>query len=282
MPKKSIQCLKFLATVTFSTCIITNVNAQEFTSELTTKDRANFAISIEENADTKSNNGQESSESQQIIPSGIPLGGFVPFLGPEIEKVYIITQGVKIEKYWKSLTPEQWKHALQNQFTQTIVYNSKSSANLTTPVGSGNIGKGEFKLLFHNFRFRNYPCSASNPAAGTLLVGVGLRIDINAKFRKRGLAIGFSQLALAASKNKVRGSVEGNIVGLANSNTLSQVVGAAAGALTYESLVEASKAYAVANQAVENMVALSTPQIFGYRDLIEPGACLKALKAGLN
>ena len=50
------------------------------------------------------------------------------------------------------------------------------------------------------------------------------------------------------------------------------------GQLTYERLVEASKAYAVANQALEYMVELSNPQIFGFIDNVEKGECLKAFR----
>lgn len=256
--------------------------AQEFDAELTTQDRENFAQALNESLDFGVvKDGQEASDDRQTIPGSTPLGQFVPFFGAEIEKVSIIENGSKVEKFWQALTPEQWKKALQDQFTQTLVYDAKSSGSLTALPGSVTLGKGSFKLFYHNFRYKNYPCSVNNPNAGSLLVGVGIRIDIDAKFKSGSFSFGLGQLALSASRKKISGSVEGNIVGLANSNTLSQVVGAAAGDLTYESLVEAGKAHAVANQAVENMVALTNPRIFGYRDLTEPGACLASLQADI-
>ena len=66
---------------------------------------------------------------------------------------------------------------------------------------------------------------------------------------------------------------------MANSATLSAVVGAGTGELTFDRLIEASKAYTVANQVLENMIALANPRVFGYEDLVEEGGCLKAMRA---
>ena len=272
------RCTLYLVTLAAMACFSAPYTALAEGAEsiaIQSADLAGYAAGLHDAMNRAA--GEESGRRQQIVPTGTPVGQFVPFLGREIDTVTIIEDNQRVEKFWVSLTPAQWKQALQDQFIQTLVYDAKSSAGLKALPGAASLGKGEFYLAYHNFRYKSYPCSSTNRAAGELLVGVGLRININAKFKSGSFSIGLAQLALSASRSKVSGSVEANVVGLANSSTLSQVVGAATGALTYNSLVEASKAYAVAGQALEDIISLSNPRIIGYRDGTIAGSCLAAM-----
>ncbi|MFY0308262.1 hypothetical protein ACFMBG_00005 [Leisingera sp. D0M16] len=210
----------------------------------------------------------------------VPVAGtqfFTPWKGTEIEKVWVIEGGQKVERYWKALSPDVWRRELQNNFVQTEITDRKTGAEFSIPAGLNfSAKKGNFLLTYHNFRYKSYPCTTTNPHIGAVMVGVGVRIEIDAKFKNGSFSIGLTELALTASKNKVNGTIQADQVGLGNAKTLTQVVGATGSQVTYEGLVEASKAYAVANQAMEYMVELSNPQVFGFIDNVEPGACLKA------
>jgi hypothetical protein len=221
--------------------------------------------------------GAQDQWATRILQADGSVGQFVPFLGAPVDTVNVIENGKSVEKYWTALEAATWRQLLQDQFVQTLVYDSKTGASITAVPNVASVSKGTYVLVYHNFLYHDYPCSTAEPNQGRLYVGVGLRIDINATFKSGSVSLGLPQVALAASRNKVAGAVQANLVGLANSNTLTQVVGAASGNLTYESLVEASKAYAVAGQALENVSALSTPKVFGYRDLLKKGSCLEAL-----
>lgn len=210
----------------------------------------------------------------------VPVSGkqfFTPWKGVEVEKVAVIENGIRVEKYWKELSPDVWRSELQNNFVQTEIIDKKTGKEFSLPTGIGfSAKKGEFQLSYYNFRYKTYPCSVNKPNVGALLVGVGVRIEVDAKFKNGSFSLGFTELALSASKNRVTGTIQADQVGLGNANTLSQVVGATQGQITYEGLIEASKAYAVANQALEYMVDLSNPQVFGLIDNIEPGKCQEA------
>lgn len=222
---------------------------------------------------------EDSSKDGSIEKSAVSVSSFTPWNGVEIEKVSVVENGAKVEKFWKELKPDQWRQELQDQFTQTIVYDVKAGASVQLPAGTAfSIGRGDFRLSYHNFRYKSYPCDDSNPFIGSVLVGIGIRIDIDAKFRNGNFTLGLTNLALTANRDRVNGSIQANTVGLGNSTTLSQVVGAMNGQITYEGLVEASKAYAVANQALEYMVDLTNPKIFGFIDNDKPGECLAALR----
>lgn len=215
----------------------------------------------------------------QIIPGGVPLNTFIPFLGAEVVKVEVLVDGKMVEKYWQELTPEQWRRALPDQIISTTVYKADSSGSVSfLPYASGELKKGAYQLKYDNFRYKDFPCSKADPGAGRLYVGVGLRINANVNVKGRSVNIGFAPFALSASKQRVSGSIMTDIVGLANSKTLSQVVAETGGAVTYEGLIKASNAYAVAGQAIENMIELTNPRIVGYKDMRSEGSCLAALE----
>ncbi len=244
-------------------------------------DRVSFAYAL---ADAAENKGRISQErSGNVVPEDVPLNRFIPFLGREIETLSVIENGEKVEKFWQSLTPEQWRRALSSQHTETTIYKVDKGGSISyLPIASGDLSKGSYQLAYDNFRYKDYPCAADDPGAGRLYVGVGLRIRANINSKKGGFRIGFASFALSASRNEVNGTVSADIVGLANSNTLSQVVGAASGDITYESLIEASNAYAVAGQAIETMVELTNPRIVGYKDSRKAGSCLAAMEKSLG
>lgn len=268
------------ASVAVLTSLGGNSMAETLDLQLARSDLANFSADLQKGLEARS--APRSSPAIAQVPTKVPLGEFVPFLGREIEKVWLVENGQKVEKYWQQLTPEQWQLLLQDQFIKTQVYDAKSSAGLTALPGALSVGRGQYKLVYDNFRYKDYPCAPNDAEAGSLLVGVGLRIAVDANSKSSSLSLGIAQIALSASQKKVTGVIEANIVGLANSNTLSQVVAASSGALTYESLIEASNAYAVAGQALENITALSNPRIIGYKDQRAEGSCLAAMKAVLT
>ena len=144
---------------------------------------------------------------------------FTPWKGVEIEKVSVIESGQPLEKYWKELTPNAWRRDLQNHFAQTIVYDLKSGAELNIPTGALSFlnKRGKYNLGYHNFCYKSYPCTASDLYIGSVLVGVGVRIEIDASFKNGRFSLGIPELALSASKNRVSGLVQADLVGLGNS-----------------------------------------------------------------
>lgn len=144
---------------------------------------------------------------------------FTPWKGVEIEKVSVIERGQPVEKYWKELTPNAWRREFQNHFAQTIVYDLKSGAEFSIPTGALSFlnKRGKYKLSYHNFRYKSYPCAASNLHIGSVLVGVGVRIEIDASFKDGKFSSVISELALSASKDRVSGLVQADLFGLGNS-----------------------------------------------------------------
>ena len=283
MPRKQSKLYAVTILLLSQTLISFEGRAQAIDSELTSDFLAEFRAELESASLAQDELGFESSSANPTLEVGnTPIGEFVPFLGQEVERVSIIRNGEKVDVFWQELSPDEWRRVLQDQFIQTTIFDKQVGLTLAGGAGNAGLGKGTYRLTYHNFRTKIYPCSASNPAAGSLVVGVGLRILIDAEFKKRSLSIGFSSLALSANGNRVSGSIQADIVGLATSQTLGQVVGAASGSITYDSLIEASKAYAVAGQAIEGFSELSNPRVIGYIDLLEEGSCLAALGTGIG
>lgn len=270
--KKKLE-ICFRAAGLMIACCLLSAQTSEAQTEFYLTDESRSQIADALNSVRQTQEFELEGEADFVVPTG----RFVPFLGPEIVVVTTIENGEQVDKFWRELDPNQWRQMLSDQFIQTLVFNEESNGKFNF-FASATVGGGRYRLLYHNFRSKYYPCSRTDPNAGALLVGVGLRIEVDATFRRGSFTLGLPQLALSADRNRVSGVIQADIVGLANSNTLSQVVGAASGGLTYEKLVEASKAYAVANQAVENFVSLSNPRVFGYRDLRAEGSCLAAMR----
>lgn len=225
----------------------------------------------------------ETKGASDVPPTGGPLNAFIPFLGPEIEKVSIIKGGVKVDKFWQELSREEWTQAMSSDFNQIVLYDLNKEGDLSLSYsgaeGSLKLGKGKYRLRYHNIIYKPYVCSPENPNAGYLYVGVGLRITADVKTNKKGLSIGLGPLALSTSRNEISGTISAETVGLSGSSTLRQVVGELSKGLSYDTLIKATNALAVANQILEDKISFSSPRVFGYVDYNTSGACLAAAKA---
>ena len=220
--------------------------------------------------------GRSKQKNQNFVEG---LSEFVPMAGPIVRKVSLIENGQEVTKFWSELEVEQWKQALQNIFIDTVVYTKSTDSSFSLAPVSATATKGSFLLRYHNFIYRPYYCSADNPNAGQLYVGVGLRVNVEANFKKTGINASFSGIALGASSNKVQGQITAEVIGLSGSSTLQNVLADAQGGISYESMIEAGKTYSVAGQMIEDLVAVTEPQIFGYRDGLTVGSCYAALTA---
>lgn len=214
-------------------------------------------------------------EISNEIPKNWISDTIIPYIGPEMKKVTLVVNGVEVEKFWAELSPEVWRSQLQGQFSKTVINRVEADGSLTlVPVGV-SLEKKSYRLIYNNFITKDYPCSPKDPEAGSLLVGVGLRITADINTKSGGLKVPL--ISLAANAKKVKGSIEGRIVGLATSQTLSQVVGAGSKVVTFESLVEATNAYAVANAVLENKNLVAVPQVVGFVDRRAPNSCFDAM-----
>jgi hypothetical protein len=264
-----------VALATTIACAIGNANAAQFESKISDDVRGDYADALESPA------AGGFTASQDVIPDNFEADRVIPYLGPEVLQLKIVENGVLVDKYWQALTPEQWALALQDAWSQVTLYKVTTSGGLTImSAGSASLEKGKYRLTKDNFRYKNYPCSESDPGAGDLLVGVGLRIRADVESTKAGVKIGLPFLALEASRGKIKGTVDAQNIGLASYTTLDQVVKAATATVTFESLIAATVADSVAGQALENVVARTNPRIIGYIDKRGKGSCLAALNAG--
>ncbi len=202
----------------------------------------------------------------------------IPFRGPEVDKVNVVESGVLVEKFWSELAPDTRRSMLSNSYTSTTVFEVKSGGNLSIIPITADLKRKNYSLVFNNFRYKDYPCSAANPGAGRLLVGVGLRVEARVKVKEDGIGIGLPKLALAASKSKLEGFLESHIIGMATSPTLNEVVTAATANVSYDALVKAATAYSVANALLESNEFLAVPHVVGYSDGAGPGSCLAAMR----
>lgn len=218
-----------------------------------------------------------SATGQQVYTSLSWSNSVIPFRGPEVDKVKVVEDGVLVEKFWSELTPEKRRSMLSNSYTSTTVFEVKSGGNLSIIPITANLKRKNYSLVFNNFRYKDYPCSATDPGAGRLLVGVGLRVEARVKAKEDGIGIGFPRLALAASRSKLEGFMESHIIGMATSPTLNEVVTAATANVSYEALVKAATAYSVANALLESNEFLAVPHVIGYSDGNGPGSCLAAM-----
>jgi hypothetical protein len=205
-----------------------------------------------------------------------------PYRLGEVEKVIVIENGAPATRYWSELAPDVRRNLLSNAYTTTNVYEVKSNGDLSIIPLTSSLKKKSYSLVYNNFRYKDYPCSAADPGAGRLLVGVGLRVEARIKAKETGIGIGLPKLALSASRGELEGSLKSEIIGMAASPTLSEVVGASATSADYDSLVRASSAYSVANALLESNDFFATPHIVGFVDVSGPGSCLAALTRSLE
>lgn len=205
-----------------------------------------------------------------------------PYRLGEVEKVVVIENGAPVTRYWSELPPDMRRNMLSNSYTTTNVYEVKSNGDLSIIPLTSSLKKKSYSLIYNNFRYKDYPCSASDPGAGRLLVGVGLRVEARIKAKETGIGIGLPKLALSASRGELEGSLKSEIIGMAASPTLSEVVGASATSADYDSLVRASSAYSVANALLESNDFFATPHVVGFVDGNGPGSCLAALNRSLD
>lgn len=201
-----------------------------------------------------------------------------PIAGPEVPKVTVIEDGRPVERYWTELRPEVWRALLQNSFVDTSVAIVEKNGSMTYMPFSASIGDKHYVLSFNNFVYKSYPCSARNPMAGELYVGVGIRItaDVTSKGRKVGLSL--PALALAANTNTIQAHITAEAIGLSGSGALSHTLGDVGGKLTtYESLVAAAGAFQVAYAVLENRGVTATPRVIAYVDRDNSGSCKTAI-----
>jgi len=232
---------------------------------------------------------------QQTVPDKIgPLnkslaGGFSDWTYTDLPptrfhqlKTKIVVDGVEVEKFWEELTLEQWKEKFPHTFSRIIVSQDDSSVGLELPGDVLDIGfkKKNYRISYHNFRFQSYSCETGDITTGDILVGVGVRIVVDVKFRRGDFSLGLPKLALSAEKGKLKGNIDAEVIGLPNFDTLSSMVTSLDGAATFENLVEASNIRSVANQALE-VLTPQAPYFLGVRDTTKAGLCLKKRNAEL-
>jgi len=214
----------------------------------------------------------------------IPEGQWVPWIGPDVEKVLVIEGDQKVERWWTSLTRDRFLAELNRQYAETQLFKRDQDGSLTFMGANASAARGQFWIVYNNFRYKSVPCSRTDPGAGEIAVGVGLRTEVDAVFKSGSFSLGFAQLALSYNNRKVQGLIRAQNIGLANSITLSTAISAVSKELSYETLIKASNLEAIAGQALESIVAPTIPAVMGYKDGPGrlPGSCLAAFQAELE
>lgn len=203
----------------------------------------------------------------------------IPWRGQKVETVNVVEDGHLVTKYWSELEPAARRNLLSNSYTTTQIIEIKSDGTLSIIPVTGSLKRKSYTLVYNNFRYMDAPCSAADPGAGRLLVGVGLRVEATIKAKENGIGIGLPKLALSASSGKLEGALKSEIIGMASSSTLSEVAGGSATSADYDSLVKASSAYSVANALMESNDFFAVPHVVGFVDLRGAGSCQAAMDA---
>lgn len=203
---------------------------------------------------------------------------FTPTQGLEVEQVKVIVGGQPVLKYWRELEPDTWRSLLQDSFFEAYIFDSQLDAGISLGISGGGsadvkLAKGDYKLKYYNFKMKRYPCSKDKPNIGFVMVGVGAVISVDAKFRKSSINASLPTLTASFAKNKLTGRISSIPVGFGDNATIRQMASAATGAITYESLTNASGFMSVANQALEKLEDVTNPVVVGYMDNQNPGAC---------
>jgi hypothetical protein len=205
----------------------------------------------------------------------------IPWRGEKVDKVDVIEDGQSVTRYWSELEPGARRNLLSNSYTTTQIIEIKSDGSLSIIPVTGSLKRKTYILVYNNFRYMDAPCSAADPGAGRLLVGVGLRVEATIKAKESGIGLGLPKLALSASSGKLEGALKSEIIGMASSSTLSEVAGGSATSADYDSLVKASSAYSVANALMESNDFFAVPHVVGFVDLRGAGSCQQAMEAAL-
>ncbi|MEX1250702.1 MAG: hypothetical protein WEA77_05845, partial [Hyphomonas sp.] len=122
----------------------------------------------------------------------------IPWRGQKVETVNVAEGGHLVTRYWSELEPAARRNLLSNSYTTTQIIEIRSDGSLSIIPVTGSLKRKSYTLVYNNFRYMDAPCSASDPGAGRLLVGVGLRVEATIKAKENGIGIGLPKLALSA------------------------------------------------------------------------------------
>lgn len=191
----------------------------------------------------------------------------------EVPKVIRVVDGQQQEVFWESLTEPERRARLPLTDTVVMIERQNTDGSFSFAPVSASAGKGVYRVSFAYMKYRNEACQPDRPEAGTVRIGVGLRVSATITTRTAGLNLGgLLPFAFSFQNKRMSGELTIKTIGIVSpSSVLSGYLRQGVG-LTEESIVQAMESMAVAKAILEDNDTRSVPHAMAIVETT-PGAC---------
>lgn len=211
------------------------------------------------------------------IAATVPETGRVYFTPTPAGTVRVVRNGRQTDVHWNTLSQDEVRGLLENVDEQVTIEQIDTRGGVTALPVSARLERGTYRVTYYTYKYTNIPCRENAPDQGGIAVGVGLKVTATVLTNKAGVDLtDLVPLAIAYSRNEVRGSLRVQAFGIATGNSSIGSYLSATSGLSPESIKKAVESFGVVKAVVETEGVTLRPNWLFMETPDKPG-CLASL-----